>query len=295
MTAPGRPATTTSCASSSAVVHPALRVEAQYALTLRSLGGPPPRRSPPASWCPRPPWPSASCGPSARSPRRPFPSASPMTRSRLDRIGVVHHVLYHIDEGAYASTGSVALRVDLAAEAIRLTRLLGGLVIDDAETQGLLALMLFTDARRPARIDAAGQTVLLADQDRGRCGSTNRSPRRSTSWIRRCGATGLDPADRGRHRTADPRAGPERSRHRLAPDRGALPHAGRAPAHTGRGTQPRRRRGRVRGASRRPPPARCAGGGRTIGRVPLLPPRRAANSWPVWAIRWRREPPTGGR
>jgi len=149
--------------------HPALRVEAQIALTLRSLGGLTTAEIAAGFLVPEATMAQRIVRAKRKIATAAIPFRIPDDPELLDRIGVVHHVLYLVfNEGAYASTGSVALRVDLAAEAIRLTRLLGGLVIDDAETQGLLALMLFTDARRPARIDAAGQTVLLADQDRGR-------------------------------------------------------------------------------------------------------------------------------
>ena len=81
----------------------------------------------------------------------------------------VLHVLYLIfNEGYTASSGPALHRADLAREAIRLTRLVRTLRPDDGEVAGLLALMLLTDARRPARTRADGGLVPLAEQDRGR-------------------------------------------------------------------------------------------------------------------------------
>jgi RNA polymerase sigma-70 factor, ECF subfamily len=72
------------------------------------------------------------------------------------------------NEGHTATTGAELGRVDLAAEAIRLGRVLVGLMPDEPEAAGLLALMLLTEARRPARTAADGSMIRLADQDRGR-------------------------------------------------------------------------------------------------------------------------------
>ena len=78
-------------------------------------------------------------------------------------------VLYLIfNEGHVATSGAELARADLCAEAIRLARLLAGLMPDEPEAAGLLALMLLTEARRAARTDADGALVRLADQDRSR-------------------------------------------------------------------------------------------------------------------------------
>jgi RNA polymerase sigma factor (sigma-70 family) len=83
------------------------------------------------------------------------------------RLNVVLHVLYLIfNEGYTASSGRDLQRPELATEAIRLTRTLRQLLPDHSETAGLLALMLLTDARRPARADTAGELIPLAEQDR---------------------------------------------------------------------------------------------------------------------------------
>lgn len=88
---------------------------------------------------------------------------------RADRLRVVLHVLYLIfNEGYTASSGPNLLRIELTAEATRLTRVLHRLLPDDAEVAGLLALMVLTDARRPARTSPSGELIPLAEQDRGR-------------------------------------------------------------------------------------------------------------------------------
>src|SRR5258708_4166800 len=84
-----------------------------------------------------------------------------------ERLGVVLHVLYLVfNEGYTTSSGPTLHRVDLTAEAIRLTRLLHRLLPGEGEVAGLLALMLLTDARRAARTNADGSIVPLPDQPR---------------------------------------------------------------------------------------------------------------------------------
>ncbi len=83
------------------------------------------------------------------------------------RVQAVREVLYLLfNEGYTSSSGPDLSRVDLSGEAIRLTRMLHGRVADDPEVAGLLALMLLTDARRPARTSVDGALVPLAQQDR---------------------------------------------------------------------------------------------------------------------------------
>lgn len=85
------------------------------------------------------------------------------------RLPAVLAVLYLLFTEGYAATdGPQHIRDDLSTEAIRLTRQLHGLLPDDPEVTGLLALQLLTEARRPARLDERGRLVVLEDQDRTR-------------------------------------------------------------------------------------------------------------------------------
>lgn len=91
----------------------------------------------------------------------------PAGPERAQRLQSVLRVLYLLfNEGYTASSGIDLQRVDLAAEAIRLTRMVHALLPEDGEVVGLLALMLLIDARRPARTGPAGELVPLAEQDR---------------------------------------------------------------------------------------------------------------------------------
>lgn len=93
--------------------------------------------------------------------------AMPRGDAYVERLAVVLHVLYLIFTEGYATTaGDQLQRTDLTAEAIRLTRMVHRTRPDDDEVTGLLALMLLTDARRPARTDEHGDLVSMAEQDR---------------------------------------------------------------------------------------------------------------------------------
>jgi RNA polymerase sigma factor (sigma-70 family) len=84
-----------------------------------------------------------------------------------ERLRSVLHVLYLIfNEGYVTSSGPELARAELSGEAIRLTRLVRRALPDDPEVAGLLALMLLTEARRPARTDLSGGLIPLAEQDR---------------------------------------------------------------------------------------------------------------------------------
>jgi RNA polymerase sigma-70 factor (ECF subfamily) len=84
-----------------------------------------------------------------------------------ERTGGVLAVLYLLfNEGYAASGGPEHIRAQLCDEAIRLTRALSGLMPDEPEAAGLLALMLFQHSRRHARLDAAGDLITLEEQDR---------------------------------------------------------------------------------------------------------------------------------
>jgi predicted RNA polymerase sigma factor len=95
------------------------------------------------------------------------PFRMPTPEEQTAGLRTVLHVLYLIfNEGYASSSGRDLHRTELSEEAIRLTRMVQRLLPDDGEVAGLLALMLLIDARRPARTDAAGELIPLAEQDR---------------------------------------------------------------------------------------------------------------------------------
>ena len=95
------------------------------------------------------------------------PFEMPDASERATRIGAVLHVLYLVfNEGYTATSGDALERPDLSSEAIRLTRAVLMLVPGHGEVEGLLALMLLTDARRAARTGPVGELVPLDEQDR---------------------------------------------------------------------------------------------------------------------------------
>ncbi|HZB48127.1 MAG TPA: sigma-70 family RNA polymerase sigma factor, partial [Mycobacteriales bacterium] len=149
--------------------HPALSAPSQLALTLRAVGGLSTAQVaraflvPEATMAQR----ISRAKASIRSAGATF--ATPPRAEWPDRLRVVRHVLYLIFNEGYATTAGPDLqRPELTAEAIRLARALHRLLPDDGETAGLLALMLLTDARRPARTDEHGDLVPMAEQDRTR-------------------------------------------------------------------------------------------------------------------------------
>jgi RNA polymerase sigma factor (sigma-70 family) len=98
-----------------------------------------------------------------------LPFALPPDDERAARLTAVLRVLYLMfSEGYVSSQGALLARVDLAAEAIRLTRAVHERLPDEPEVAGLLALLLLTEARREARTGANGELIPLADQDRAR-------------------------------------------------------------------------------------------------------------------------------
>ena len=148
--------------------HPALPIESQVALTLRTVGGL-----------------------STREIARAFISTEPTIQQRLvrakkkirgagipyrvpprellpERFDGVLAVLYLVFNEGYAATEGPLVRVELCDEAIWLARVLSQLMPDEAEALGLLALMLLQHSRHAARVDAEGSLVLLEDQDRSR-------------------------------------------------------------------------------------------------------------------------------
>lgn len=97
-----------------------------------------------------------------------IPYRVPEQSELAERLDAVLHVIYLVfSEGYFASSGESVIRADLTGEAIRLTRLLRQL-LPDPEVSGLLALMLLHESRRESRTDAAGNLILLDDQDRSR-------------------------------------------------------------------------------------------------------------------------------
>jgi len=98
---------------------------------------------------------------------------TPNAAERMERLGVVAAMLYLLFNEGYSATGGTAhVRAPLCVEAIRLTRLLLRLFPAEPEVMGLLALMLLQHARTPARLDVAGEIVLLEDQDRSQWDQT---------------------------------------------------------------------------------------------------------------------------
>ncbi len=98
-----------------------------------------------------------------------IPYEIPANDELAGRLAAALHVIYLVfNEGYSASAGSQLTRADLCIEAIRLARQLRALLPEEREVTGLLALMLLNDARRNARMDTAGDLVLLEDQDRSR-------------------------------------------------------------------------------------------------------------------------------
>ena len=149
--------------------HPALTPASAIALTLRAVGGLTTAEIaraflvPEATMAQR----ISRAKQSIRASEVPF--RMPTDGERAARLGAVLHVLYLIfSEGYTSSAGRDLYRADLSDEAIRLTRTLHGLVPEDAEVAGLLALMLLTDARRAARTGAGGELIPLDEQDRSR-------------------------------------------------------------------------------------------------------------------------------
>ena len=149
--------------------HPALSPPSQVALTLRAVGGLTTAQVARAFLVPE-----ATMAQRISRAKQTIKAAGarfalPPPAERAERLRVVLQVLYLIfNEGYAASSGPDLQRADLTAEAIRLARELHRLLPDDGEVAGLLALLLLTDARRPARSRPDGSLVPLAEQDRSR-------------------------------------------------------------------------------------------------------------------------------
>jgi predicted RNA polymerase sigma factor len=149
--------------------HPALTAPAQAALTLRAVGGLTTAEIARAYLVPEPTMAQRISRAKQRIKATGIPFEMPPEPERADRLRVVLHVLYLVFNEGYAATSGPHLhRTELTAEAIRLTRMVHELLPDDGEVTGLLALMLLTDARRPARTRPDGSLVPLEEQDRSR-------------------------------------------------------------------------------------------------------------------------------
>ena len=149
--------------------HPALSPEARTALTLRLLGGLSVAEIAHAYLVPETTVAQRITRAKAKIKAARIPFRVPSHQDVAERLQGVLAVLYLVfNEGYLASAGEDPIRADLSGEAIRLTRLLHGLLPADGEVAGLLALMLLTEARRPARLGPDGTLVTLADQDRSR-------------------------------------------------------------------------------------------------------------------------------
>ncbi len=149
--------------------HPSLSPASQIALTLRALGGLTTAEVARALLVPEDTVTRRISRAKQTIKESGIPFRLPSIADRADRLAVVLHVLYLIfNEGYVSSAGPSLQRPDLAAEAIRLARMVHGLLPDDAEVAGLLALMLLTDARREARTGPGGELVPMGEQDRSR-------------------------------------------------------------------------------------------------------------------------------
>ena len=147
--------------------HPALTSASAIALTLRAVGGLTTAEIANAFLVPEATMAQRISRAKQRIKTSGVPFRMPTDRERADRLRAVLHVLYLIfNEGYASSIGPDLQRTDLSNESIRLTRAVRNLLPQDTEVAGLLALMLLTDARRPARTGPDGELIPLDKQDR---------------------------------------------------------------------------------------------------------------------------------
>jgi len=147
--------------------HPALTPSSAIALTLRAVGGLTTAEIAKAFLVPEATMAQRISRAKQSIKSSGVPLQIPSDQERAERLCAVLHVLYLIfSEGYTSSAGPDLQRTDLSNEAIRLTRAVHHLLPDDGEVAGLLALMLLTDARRPARTGENGELIPLDEQDR---------------------------------------------------------------------------------------------------------------------------------
>ncbi len=159
--------------------HPALTAASAIALTLRAVGGLTTAEIANAFLVPESTMAQRISRAKQRIKTSGVPFRLPTSDERVRRLRSVLHVLYLIfNEGYASSVGRDLHRTELSGEAIRLTAMMHRMLPDDGEVGGLLALMLLTDARRPARTGPGGELIPLAEQDR-------------TLWDRRMIAEGI--------------------------------------------------------------------------------------------------------
>ena len=149
--------------------HPSLTPASAIPLTLRAVGGLTTREIAAAFLVPEATMAQRISRAKAKIKASREPFALPAPDQRPERLRSVLHVLYLLfNEGYTSSSGPDLARTDLSGEAIRLTRGVHASMPEDPEVAGLLAVMLLTDARRPARCGADGELIPLAEQDRTR-------------------------------------------------------------------------------------------------------------------------------